>query len=205
PQRPPRATCLRSRRSRRSRRCAVRGLQRAHRGRSCPKVKSAPVEPVPGQSSHPSNLARAPELPADLAAEGRYLADDHQLRRVLRAAAAVDPKTLLDGEISPATAEIPWRRAPRAKDRAHSVRSDRRLDARREVEADSVRHRFADFLAALGDQLVSPAELLAVISEHLAALVDQAKAADIAVVAGLEPACVIVLAALDRHVFDAFS
>ena len=48
-----------------------------------------------------------------------------------------------------------------------------------------------------GDQLVLAAHFLAVVAEHQAALVDQAEAADIAVVAGLEPAAVIVLAAVD--------
>ena len=79
------------------------------------------------------------------------------------------------------------------------------LDSRREVEADRVRRGFADLLAALGDQLVGAAQLLAVIAEHQAALVDQAEGADIAVVARLEPARVIVLAAVDGDILDAFA
>ena len=58
------------------------------------------------------------------------------------------------------------------------------------------------FLRPLGDQLVGAAQFLAVIAEHDAALVDEAEAADIAVVARFETARVIVLAALDGHVLD---
>ena len=93
----------------------------------------------------------------------------------------------------------------RAQDRAHAVGGDGRLDSGREVEADRIGRGFADLLAALGDQLVGAAQLLAVIAEHQAALVDQAEAADVAVVAGLEAARVIVLGAVDGDVLDALA
>src|SRR3954471_16626118 len=73
------------------------------------------------------------------------------------------------------------------------------------MEADSVGRRLADFLAALGDELIGPADLLSVIAEHNAAFVNEAEGTDVAVVAGLEAARIIVLIAADLDILDAFA
>src|SRR4051794_19804530 len=108
-------------------------------------------------------LAGAAQLPADFAAQCRNFADDCKLDCALHAAAPVDPHTFLGDQIAAAAAEVPRRRALGAQDRAHAVRGDRRLHARRKMEAHRVRRRLADLLASLGLQLVGAAKLLAVI------------------------------------------
>src|SRR5215210_5544865 len=121
----------------------------------------------------------AAELPADFTADARHLADDHQLRRVACDAGAVDEQAFLDGQHRTPTAEIPRRSAARAQDRAHGVSGQGRLDVGGEMEAGGEGDRVADLAAAFLDQLVGAAQLLAVIAEHQAALVDQAEAADV--------------------------
>src|SRR5215210_1160540 len=150
-------------------------------------------------------LTGAAQLPADFAAQCRNFADDCKLHRALHAPAPVDPDTFLGHKIAAATPKIPRRRALRAQDRAHAVGGDRRLHSRGEMEAHRIRRRFADLLASLGLQLIGAAEFLAVIAEHEAALVDHSECAHIAVVAGLQPAGVIVFGALDCDVLDSFT
>src|SRR4051794_21294060 len=111
---------------------------------------------------------RAAELPADLAAKRRDLADDHQLGRMLRLPATVDPQALFDIEAPAAATEIPRRNATRAQDRAHAVSRDRDLDRRRQMEAHGISRGLADLLAALRDQLIGAAQFLAVVAEHQA-------------------------------------
>src|SRR5436190_19895587 len=94
-------------------------------------------------------------------------------------------QAFLDRQHRPPAAEIPRRRAGWAQDRAHAIGSRRRLDARGEMEADGEGDRLADLLAALGEKLVVAAHFLAVIAEHDGALVDEAAAAAVAVLAGL--------------------
>src|SRR4249919_3519467 len=136
-------------------------------------------------------------MPADFAAQCREFADNDKLDCGVRLAAAVDPEAFLDRQVPAATAEIPRRRPARAQDCAHSVSSDSRLDSGREMEAHRIRRRLADFPAPLWHELIGPAQLFAVIAQHQAALVNQAEGANIAVVARLEPTCVIVLATVD--------
>src|SRR6185295_5239602 len=64
----------------------------------------------------PLSLAGAPERPADFAAQCRYFADNDKLACAMRLTAVVDPQALLDGEVAAAAAEVPRRRAARAKD-----------------------------------------------------------------------------------------
>src|SRR5688500_19431161 len=51
-------------------------------------------------------LTRAAELPADFAADSRHFADDHQLRRRVRSAGAVDDEAFLGGQHRAAAAEV---------------------------------------------------------------------------------------------------
>src|SRR5579884_1884881 len=150
-------------------------------------------------------LAGAAELPAYFAAQCRHFSDDDKLRCTPRLPAAVDPQAFFGREISAAAAEVPRRSAFRTQDRAHSVGGDRRFDPRRKVEEHTVRRAFADLLAAPGDQLVRAAQFLAVVAEHQAALVDQSEGAEITVVARLEAARVIVLAAVNGDVIDSLA
>src|SRR5207244_2147951 len=126
-----------------------------------------------------------------------------KLRGALRLTAAVDPQAFLRRQHRAAAAEVPRWGAARAQDRAHAVSGHICLDSRSKVETHRVRRGFADLLASLGLQLVGATQFLAVIAEHEAALVDQAEGADVAVVACLEPARVIVLAAVDGDILDA--
>ena len=107
--------------------------------------------------------------------------------------------------VATAAAEVPRRRALGAQNGPHPIGGRGNFDSRREVEANGIGQAFADPLAALGQQLVGTAQFLAVIAQHQAALVDQAIRADVAVVARFEAAGVIVLAAVDGDVLDAFA
>src|SRR6185503_17688348 len=153
----------------------------------------------------PLGLAGAAEGPADVAAQCRNFPQDDKLDDVVRAATAVDPDAFHLAEIGAAAAEVPWRRALRTEDRPHAVGGNRCLYSGGEVETDGVGRCVPDLLTSPGLQLVGAAQFLAVIAEHQTALVDHAEAADIAVVARLEPARVIVIAALDRDILDALA
>src|SRR5947209_8806670 len=133
-------------------------------------------------------LAGAAESPADFAAQCRNFADDDKLAGALRLTAAVDPQAFLHRQIAAAAAEVPRRRALRTKNCPHAVGGDRRFDPRRQVEADRIRRGLADFLATLGQELVRPAQLLAVVAEHQASLVDHCERANITGVARLQAA-----------------
>ena len=104
-------------------------------------------------------------------------------------AVAVDPRGFpRSSSIAAAAAEIPRRRAGRAQDRAHAVGGRRSPRPRGEVEADREGRGFAGSCARpLGDQhgprRAIPCRRCRAIR---LALVDQAEAADIAVVAGLD-------------------
>ena len=132
-------------------------------------------------------------------------ARDHQLSRRIGWPRPSIIRLSSIAQLRAAAAEVPRRRAGRAEDRAHAVGGDGRLDAGRQMEADGIRRRVTDLTAALRHHLVGAAQFLAVIAEHQAALMDQAEAADVAVVARFQPAAVIVLAALDGDVLDALA
>ena len=106
----------------------------------------------------------------------------------MRPRLAVDPEAVLDrraGRRGSGTARP--RRAAGAR-RPGRRRSRSTSTAGREVEADRERHRLGAPAAAGRDQPVLAGELAAVGGEVEPALVDQAEAADIAVVARLDPA-----------------
>ena len=73
------------------------------------------------------------------------------------------------------------------------------------MEARGIGCGLADFLSAPGRKLVRAADLLAVIPEEDATLVDEPERADVAVVARLQPARIIVFVPLDADVLDAFA
>ena len=192
-----RAARRRCRRSRPARRRAAPGRRPARRGRSCRTGKSAPGGPAPGRSSivllisSSGGTARRFRRPAP------------KLRRRSPAGCvgwACAARRRSTG-FPRSTASPPRQRkfhggAPRERRNAPMPSAvSGRLDPRREVEADRDKARTRGSScgpwAAAGRRRALPCRHC---RAAMAALVDQAEAADIAVVAGLEPARIIVLA-----------
>src|SRR4051812_14253083 len=105
----------------------------------------------------------------------------------MRCRIAIDPEAVLDGEPAAAAAELPHGRAADAEQGALPVGRRRHFDRRGEVEADRERHIATAPAPARGNEHVLPRQLAAVGGKLELALVVEAEAAGIAVVARFPP------------------
>src|SRR4051812_721019 len=127
------------------------------------------------------------ELPADSHAFARRLAGDDELESRARPCFAVDPQAVLGDEPAAATAELPYC-ALEPQQRPLSIRGRGDLDPGREMEADGEGDRLRPAPAPGRDQPVLAGQMATVAGQVQPALVEQAVAADIAVMARPDPA-----------------